>query len=476
MKNILFVLAFLWLNSLQALETSISYATFSSPNSPYVEVYLHILGASVTFKPVNSDQTQAAVEVVIVFKQNGEIVKFDKYSLKSPLSKSPKDFIDLKRYALPDGDYDMEVSVKDQRKPANAKTYNANFKIEYGSKLLLQSDLQLLASFKKDDSKSPMVKNGYYLETLPFNFYHKKLSRLIVYNEIYNATEAMELPFLVRYYIEKVNGKGETKTMMMGHKTQKPRPINVVLLQMDISKLENGNYNLVVEVRNPDEILLSKKKVFFQRSNPYLELEKIQAAPIEEEFVTKLSDEDVSYSLRAIAMNAPDGDVEVINLLLSNEDPEPQRRYLFSYWALRAPNSPEAVYNKYMEVARAVDKTYASGFGFGFETDRGWTFMKYGKPDDMISIDNEVSAPPYEIWTYNKVARTNQPNGKFLFFNPSLAAGNYQLLHSTVRGEISNPNWEQELYREANETGEPNSNDFDATSMNRNAREYFTDF
>ena len=45
------------------------------------------------------------------------------------------------------------------------------------------------------------------------------------------------------------------------------------------------------------------------------------------------------------------------------------------------PNYPKLQYDAYLNLARAVDKKFNSGFGYGFETDRGRIFMKYGAPD-----------------------------------------------------------------------------------------------
>ncbi|MEK7253111.1 MAG: hypothetical protein AAB316_00070, partial [Bacteroidota bacterium] len=80
---------------------------------------------------------------------------------------------------------------------------------------------------------------------------------------------------------------------------------------------------------------------------------------------------------------------------------------------------------------------------------RGNIFMKYGAPNDVISVENDPSAPPYEIWFYNQFPQTGQNNVKFLFYNPSLADNGFLLLHSNARGEINNPRWEIELYRNA---------------------------
>ncbi|MEO1515729.1 MAG: GWxTD domain-containing protein [Bacteroidota bacterium] len=474
MKNLgLMLICLLMSGLLKALDTSISFATFNSPAKPYVEIYLHIVGKTVSFAPIDSTTKQASIEVVILFKQNGEVVKFDKYALNSPLTSQAIDFIDLKRYSLDNGDYELEITVQDQNDKKNQKTYKSPLAVSYGSESLLQSDVQLLASYKPSKQQNAFVKNGVYLEPLPFNFYSKRFGRLMFYSEIYNLDkEIADEKYKLRYFIESVKGNGERETVMLGHKTRSVSNIDVVLINMDIKTLPSGNYDLVVEVRTEQNKLLSSKKVFFQRSNPYLLLEELKKEPVED-FVTDLTEEELKYSMQAIAMNIPDADVEVVNLMLKNKEIVAQKRYLFNYWARYNPTQPEESYKKYMEVARAVDNTYEGGFRHGFETDRGWIFMKYGKPHDVVSIEDEPTAPPYEIWSYNTLPRTGQRNVKFLFYNPSLATGGHVLLHSTARGEINNPNWEADLYR-----GEPgpagdNINNF---QVQKRAREFFNDF
>jgi len=485
MKNLTVLLFFLGLSySLPALDASVSYATFKSPTQSYIEVYLHIAGKSVTFKPAADSAFQAGVEIVLLFKQGEEIVKFDKYILHSPLSGRPIDFIDLKRYGLEDGKYELVASIKDIHQPENAKEFKTEIEFNYQGEALQQSGLVLLASFQRSDDASNMfVKSGIQMEPLPYNFYSRHASSLIFYNEIYNADKALGEDFMVSYSIEKMDN-GESKVAMIGHKRQQPQPIVPLLIQMDISKVPSGNYNLIVEVRNRAKELMSRKRIFFQRSNPFLdqELETLQLAAnvnIEEEFVSQLTPEDLEYSLRALTPRLPQGDVELVNSIVRNDSLNAQRLYLFSFWARESPTNPGFAYQKYMEVARAIDKQFDSGFRHGFETDRGYIYLKYGQPDDIENRDQEPSAPPYEIWTYYEFPRTNQNNVKFIFYNPSLAPDDYQLLHSTAFGELNNPQWQRELYRDV--PNEIQGSDYFGGSevqdnFNRNASRVFRDY
>ncbi len=468
-----------------ALEVSVSYATFKSPQQNYVEIYLHVMGGTVDFVPVEGQEgkLQAAVDVVLMFKQGETIVKFDKYRLNSPYTEQAINFIDLKRYSLQNGHYDLEVSFRDVHNDENHKQYNTSFNILFSEYKLEQSDIQLLASYKKaeEEDRSPLIKNGLYLECLPYNFYDKNTSKLIFYNEIYNADKTIGEDFMVSYSIERVKGNGDTETVKIGHKRRKPNPICVLLLQMDIATLPSGNYNLVLEVRDRSKALLSKKSIFFQRSNPYLNASgetMAEGVASHEEFVSRLSNEELRYSIKAIAPLVDLQDGELVNLLIKDNDPKAMRLYLFSFWATQNPTNPKKAYDDFMKVAHYADETFNSGFGYGFESDRGYIFIKYGAPDDIVTEENEPSAPPYQIWIYNDFPYTKQTNVKFLFYDPSLSVGGYVLLHSTARGEINNPRWEVELYRDA--PNEIDGNFLDGTQMKdnfrRNARRYFREF
>ena len=466
-----------------AIDVSVSYATFASPTQNYVEIYLHVVGSTVEFVPLDTVNSQAAVEFMILFKKGEKIIKYDKFKLNSPTSPFPINFIDLKRYGLDNGKYQIEVTATDANKPENTEQYKTEIKLIYSTQKLQQSDIQLLTSFKKSEEgeSGTMVKNGYYMECLPFNFYDKNASKLIFYTEIYNSDKEIGEDYMVSYSVEQVKGDDSKETVMIGHKRRKPMPVDVLLLQFDISELPSGNYNLLVEVRNRTKALLSKKSVFFQRSNPYLNAddEVIATMPLDDEFVEKMDEQELRYSLKAIASLVEETDGELVNRLVKDRNPKAQRLYLFSFWAQQNPNNPYGAYLEFTKVAKYADNIFKSGFGYGFETDRGRIFIKYGRPSDIVRVEDDPSAPPYEIWSYNDFPKTNQGIVKFLFFNPSLAAGNFILLHSTARGEINNPRWEVELYGQS-----PNeiqgSDYFGGTQMGdntgRRARRLLSDF
>lgn len=488
MKNYL-LLFFLFLGiqtSLLALDASVSFCTFHSEEQNYVEVYMHFVGETLRHKTLEGEKLQAGAEVLIVFKNRlpdgrtgEEIIKIDKFNLDGPVSDKRIDFIDLKRYSLPNGEYQLIIDVVDRENPINKRQFSTPIIMAYEKETLGQSDIQLLAGIKQADSENSLVKNGVEMEPLPFNWYHKKADELIFYNEIYNSDKVIGDAYFISYSIQGASNKNTGKPILTKYKRLEPATVNPVLQKMDISELPSGNYLFNVEIRDRTKNILSQKALFFQRSNPNADpLPDTTVTQVVDQFAYALEEDMVEYSIRAISALVP-ADNEMLNTVISEENYDAQRIYLQSFWAKQHPEDPRKQYQDFMNVARAVDREFESGFGHGFETARGQIYIKYGQPDDIVRVEDEATAPPYEIWSYNTINRTKQANVRFLFYNPSLSPGNFQLLHSNARGEMNNPQWQLELYREAPNDVE-GGNYIDGTQVidgyGRRAAELFNDF
>jgi GWxTD domain-containing protein len=459
------------------MDVSVTHASFKGQPENYVEVYFYFVGRSLTQIQVDSVHSQATVEVTVLFKQKDTISKIDKYNIKSPASLDPANFFEMRRYALPNGIFDIEVQMKDIHKAENKATYRSVILVDYDDKNLRMSDISLVSSYKPDSSDSKYTKNGYFMQPLPFQYYDRSSTMLIFYNEVYNTDKSIGDDFLLSYSIEKANSK--ERAVLMGHKRKKSAPYIVNLISLDIAQLESGNYKLVTTIRNRNNDLLSQKELFFQRNNPLFNapIDSFTTDALDKEFVANLDVKQLRYALKAVAMLIPDNETSIFKTIIDGTDTMAKRRYLFNYWAKKSPNIPEQAYDEYMLIAKGVDKTYGNGYGYGFETDRGRIFLRYGRPDDIVVVENENDAPPYEVWVYYKVERTQQTNVKFLFYNPDLIANGYRLLHTTCRGETQNRQWQRVLYK--NIPNEHIGNNIDGTDVksgtNRRAEQIFND-
>ena len=253
-----------------------------------------------------------------------------------------------------------------------------------------------------------------------------------------------------------------------------------MLLKLPIDKLPSGNYHVLVEVFDKLKNTVDVKKIDFIRSNPEFDKEYWMSYNEDEDysFVTDFSDEELDYALRAISAIVYEPKKSLMNFIIREAPPRARKKFLIDFWNEFSPSAPEVSYYKFMEVAKAIDIEFNSNVGYGFETDRGYMFLRYGKPSNVLSIDTEPDSYPYEIWYYNYLKETNQTNVRFIFYNKSLVHNDFSLLHSTCIGERQFPAWEAELYRKGLEV--PGNNPIDDLNVQdnwqRNARRYFNDF
>lgn len=467
----------------KALDAGVSFAVFSTPDKPFVEVNIEIPGLTITYLPVDSTHMQASVEVLILIKRGEEVVNYAKYILNSPIVTAPRALLDVKRLPVPNGEYTLEVSFQDVKTPTNKKSFSYPLKVDVGAGLYL-ADLQLLRSFHADDSDNPFAKNGYFLEPLPFNYYDRSATILAFYTEVYHSNQAIAqgASYLVRYFIEEEVNATKKNLVSVGTQRKKSSAADALLVQMEIGKLETGNYILTAEIRTAGNELLATKSLRFQRSNPFLSIPDVEMTDdlMAKQFVQTMNEQELKFSLRAISVVVAGDDAETVKNVLKSNDLKQMRYVLFRHFAKKNPNSPEIAFQEYIQQANSANDKYKSGFRYGFETDRGRMFMKYGKPNDVIHVEDDPSAAPYEIWVYEFLPKTKQQNVKFLFYNPSLAGDDYILLHSNARGELNNPRWERDLYQRNAGEQYNGANYQDATQMKpnigRNARTYFEDF
>ncbi|MEM7102564.1 MAG: GWxTD domain-containing protein [Bacteroidota bacterium] len=436
--------------SLKALDANVTYATFKGVEQDnYIEVYLQVIGRSIEF--VETDEGfGAAVEVTLMFMQDETIAAVDKYVLQSPVYKidlsSEVSLVDMKRMSLPNGTYTLEVKLKDMNRDDNTRTYTTVVNMDYGRQAACISDIQLIEDFASSEEAGKYVKNGLFLKPYTYTMYPSFVDQLTFYAEVYNTDADLGKDFLVKFFLREKGQADKPIPGMMGIRKQSPQEVNTVLMQMNIADVPTGDYDLVVEIRDQQNELVCSKALSVKRSNPekfdYTEFDQYD---IQNSFVTDLSEEELYLAVDALGPIIDDIGVPTLVEVQKSDDLDDDRQFLHHFWSKYNELEPVVLYEKYMKKVHLVNQKFSTAFDDGYETDRGYIFLKYGSPNDIYEREREPAASPYEIWKYYSLNK-NQRNGSFIFYNPSLAPGNYVLLHSNVRGELQDPQWERKLY------------------------------
>lgn len=440
------------------LKAHLSYSRFYSPaNGPYIETYLSIEGNSAYYVKNEEGKFQGTIEVTFIFSQGEEIKTFEKYNLLTPIAEDSAsnkiNFIDQQRIPLPNGEYDFEVMIRDVNSEAPPFSSVQKLSINFTDSLSI-SDVELIDSMRKTEEVTPLTKSGYEIIPYTSDFYPENFTQIAFYAEIYNANKAMgeNEEFLINYFLESYD-TGEIIEGYNGFEKDTAKEVNIVLKSFLIKNLPSGNYNLVIEAKNKTNDLLIQKKVFFQRSNT-LENVLLTSDDYAKSFVNELSKPELEEYIKGCSPISSPVELSFARNQLKGGDEQLMKQYFFNFWLSRNEMKPEEEWLKYKDLLSIVEKKYSTHIKRGYESDRGRIFLKYGKPNARTDSKFEPVAYPYEIWHYYGIE--NRSNVKFIFYNPNPGTNDYPMLHSTLPGEINNPQWKVQLH---SRTGQSSNRD-----------------
>jgi len=441
-----FLIAIISSVNADGLKAYLSYAAFNTPdNNPYLETYLTVKGSSVNHMLVD-EKYQGTVEVQIIFKQNDSIVNFAKYELAGPLVDDTVsgilNFLDVQRYSLGNGTFDIEVKLNDKNSVQEAIISFDQYSIDFPENMNSISDIEFLSSFALSDGDDNFSRNGYRLIPYVFNYFPENANTLSFYSELYNNELENGEGYLLTYFIrsfevdKKIDNFSFAKRKTIGS-------VNPILGTIDINNLPSGNYLLVIEARNKNNEIISSREAFFQKYNPTLmyELDGVNV-DLAETFVNDYNNHD-TLAMYISWLNPLSSDAEktfTISLLRPETDIDDMKKYFLNFWLERDIIYPEEAWLKYKSDVIKVNNSFSTPNTPGFYTDRGRVYLQYGAPDAMAKSYNEPSSFPYEIWHYY-VLPNNQRDRKFVFYTQEIATNDFMLLHSDAVGEISNYKW-----------------------------------
>lgn len=463
-----FLLSLFMLPQLQAANKSmrayLSYSTFSVPDkSPYIETYLAVDAKSVVYKETSPGNFMASLEIIMIFSQGDSIRDFAKYELNSPVIQDTINisfgFIDQQRFSLPDGEYQLSLSIADLNNegvPPFKTTETIN--ISFPANVISLSGIQLVEQYDKTDKVSVLTKNGYNLIPMVYAFYPESSNVLTFYAEVYNTNKVFgsDGKYLLNYFITSYESNSQLQDFIF-RKRIDAKEVNVVFNAIDISKLPSGNYYLSLEVRDRNNMVVAENRVFFQRSNPseQYKLNDLAALNIDNTFASRLTQGDTLRDyIRSLEAISSEAERDYANNLVATDDIGTMQRYFYNFWSNRNTISPETAWQNYYLEVRKVNAAYKTPTKKGYATDRGRVYLKYGPPNHITESYNEPGAYPYEIWQYYTLG--NQRNKRFVFYTKDMVTNDFALIHSDAYGELSNYRWQLDIYKR---TWDPNSID-----------------
>lgn len=443
------VIAFSGCTALQA-QYSLQAYSFCAGGDSYLEIYTKVPASQI-------GEGQLSRELFLI---EGMDTVYGDISRAEVLA-GQEDFFDLHRVKVKPGQYQVSVKLWPQNQlPVNMAT--GTEVIACTARML--SDF-IVAKSIKPCAGEPACKYDMIVEPVPGHILVDSTLQTRLYGEYYHQDPSAKY---ISYGVQDATGQ----ILVSSYKAVTGEDLQVLRLPIsaDLPSFERASVFVSVHDALKNTLYSTSTTLSFDN---YMMLD--EASQERMSMIDTLRIDDLIFDLKSLVPIIGSVQAYTVDQLVAAGKPRAMRRYLKRYWTRTYGADAAIQYGEYRSVALAVHDRFYNTVGYGIETDRGYIYLKYGKPNDMIVVEDEPDAPPYQIWRYNYITGTQQSNVKFIFYNPSLVTNDYYLLHSTCRGELQNPRWEVDLYSKA--AWDQTDNTIDVTTMsdgfNRQARRLF---
>ncbi|MGE5498748.1 MAG: GWxTD domain-containing protein, partial [Syntrophothermus sp.] len=342
------------------------------------------------------------------------------------------------------GIYKCVVTGTDGNSQNRVRKINETLNISpFQGKNLSLSDLELATNIKQEgaDTSSIFYKNTLEVSPNPTMVFGEGIPVLFYYSEIYNMNKSTAQNFIT------------LKTLLFNSKGYKVSERNKNLAKVEAPRVEVGTLNLMkyptdtytlvlTAIDSSANVVSTSSKRLFVYNPAVVDTFKnmnVNSELLGSEYSVLSSEEcDMQFEkARYISTSAERDQYEKL------KNVEGKRDFLLKFWRKRDqdPSTPVNEFkNQFMERVRLSDDRYGTINKRGNKTDRGRVFILYGEPDEIERYPNDMDKKPYEIWRYNSIE-----GGVVFIFGDISGFSDYQLLHSTKRGELRDEEWARRI-------------------------------
>ncbi len=361
-------------------------------------------------------------------------------------------FVQQVRAAVPPGEYVLEVDVlgdtATSRLPFSARSDVTVPDFEdTGAGRAMISDLTLASSIERsDDRASPFYKNGLAVLPNPNGLFGKGLPTLYYYAEVYGLDGTLAGGAYTLFAYLAPSNLAQPLPGYQQRTERAAQETDVVAGQFDLSGLTSGSYflRLVLLDENNEALAEQGRKFFVYNPAVAQPVAEADGASYEANLYAVMPEAEVDENLAHAGVLANDREEAQMRSL---GDLEAKREFLVRFWSERddSPLTPiNETRRRFYERIQYADDRYSSSFAEGWTTDRGRVVLKYGQPSQIDPNLYDSDTVPHETWEYDNIPGAGR--AVFIFVD-RLGFGDFELVHSTVSGEVSMPNWREQLRR-----------------------------
>jgi GWxTD domain-containing protein len=453
MKKIFTLLLFLFITVFpqNKMDFEFDYAQFSyDSTSNFVEFYYSFNQASLKAELSDSQKVlEGVLKIFIKDSDKGDTLVYNQWLIKHDVV----DTTDLMSqilvgtigFVLPKGKLQCEVSGIDLHNKENIRTINEVINVvPFLDHHLAVSDIQLASKMIQgsENVNSIFYKNTYEIMPIPNLVFGKTQPAMFFYTELYNLQDEDLKNSTLKLDQLLFNSRGKFvkgKTKEISRATTSRVEVGSFIL----TTLPTDTYTLTITI--VDTLIkkgVSTSKKFFIY-NPDVAPEEVSdistTAAISSIFGAMSEEEldDLYMKSKYISTLSEIEKYQKINTI------EGKREFMSQFWKARDEDTqtPENEYfNNYMQRIQLCNQRYTTMGKQGWRTDRGRVFLLYGEPTEIERYPNQLETRPYEIWQYTEIE-----GGVYFVFADLTGFSDYELVHSTKRGELRDDNWSRRI-------------------------------
>jgi GWxTD domain-containing protein len=451
MKHIYFFFLFLLSGLLFAqdrFDFEFDYAQFGyDSSSNYVEFYYSFNQASLTINHGDTtDYTEGILHITIEDTSTGELQVDQNWLISHIVIDSlnlNKSLVGIIGFILNSGIYNCDIIGKDAINSEKQRSITEILEVNPFYQLgIAMGDIQLASNIIQgsDNTSSIFYKNTYEIMPMPTGTFGENQPVLFYYTELYNVKSQDDSKLRIDQHI--INSRGQVvnqKSKLISRSLDSRVEVGTVMTY----KLPTDTYTLVLSLIDSTAnygVSSSKKFFVYNPSVEYVDTFKTQGSNLVVGMFGVMSEEELDDFFEKSRYIASVPEIEKYeNLTTENA----KRQYLSNFWKARDEDPSDDMNHYLKDYMRRIKESnikYKALSKEGWKTDRGRVYLIYGQPNDIDRYPNQTETRPHEIWYYYDLE-----GGVQFVFGDITGFSDYQLLHSTKRGELRDDRWQRRI-------------------------------
>ena len=449
LSTIIFIFAFPVIVFSQKINFEFDYAQFGYDSlSNYIEFYYSFGQSSLKYVDTDTaDYVGGILHIEIIDSTTSEKIIDKHWIVNSEILDSTelnRNLIGILGFIINHGSYRLTITGLDANNPSDTRTISEFlFVVPFIKTSISLSDIQLASNIipGSENTSSIFYKNTYEITPLPAALCGENQPILFYYTEVYNI-KFSQFENDLRQDELVLNSKGQLVSSK-SKRINKSVDSRVEVGKLNVYKFPTDTYTLILNlIDSVANYGVSSSKKFFVYNPSVLPVDtlEITTSPVLSTTFGSMSEEELDdlFTKSIYIASVPEQDkYEALTTV------EAKREFMYTFWKARDENSSDErnqYFQEYLKRIAESNDRFTAAKKDGWKTDRGRVYLVYGPPTEIERYPNEIESKPYEIWRYESLE-----GGVVFVFGDITGYNDYQLLHSTKRGELRDDYWQRRI-------------------------------